>query len=143
MAARTTRLAGIGVFRDLPPEASRELEDRLLPVPVRRGETLVLQGEEADALYLVVTGRFEVLLDGRADPVAEIGAGSPIGEIAFFAGGRRTATVRALRDSVVLKLGREEFEDLARRSPGVWAAITATLAQRLAATTAASSHQPI
>ena len=68
MAARTTRLAGIGVFGDLPPGASRELEDRLLPVPVRRGETLVRQGEEADALYLVVTGRFEVLLDGRADP---------------------------------------------------------------------------
>lgn len=136
MAARTTRLAGIGVFRDLPPDVCRDIEDHLQPVTVPRGRMLVRQGEEADALYVVVTGRFEVLRAGRAEPVAEIGPGSPIGEIAFFAGGQRTASVRAERDGVVLKLTRDQFDALARRSPGLWSAITATLAQRLAATTA-------
>ena len=35
-----------------------------------------------------------------------------VGEIAFLAGGVRTATVTALRDSLVLRLGRAEFEQL-------------------------------
>ena len=139
MAARIPELAGLSVFRDLPAAAKQDLEDRLQPMTVRRGETLVLQGDMADALFVVVTGRFEVLIEGRAAAVAELGAGEPIGEIAFFAGGARTATLKALRDSVVLKLGRDEFDALARQSPGIWTAITATLAQRLAQTTAAGS----
>ncbi len=139
MAARIPELAGLSVFRDLPAAAKQDLEDRLRPMTVRRGEMLVRQGDRADALYVIVTGRFEVLVDGRAAAVAELGAGEPIGEIAFFAGGARTATLQALRDSVVLKLDRDEFDALARQSPAIWTAITATLAQRLAQTTAAGS----
>ncbi len=139
MAARIPELAGLSVFRDLPAAAKQDLEDRLQPMSVQRGETLVRQGDMADALYVVVTGRFEVLVEGRSAAVAELGAGEPIGEIAFFAGGQRTATLKALRDSVVLKLDRNEFDVLAQQSPAIWTAITATLAQRLAATTAAGS----
>ncbi len=128
-------MAAIDVFRTLTPQQHRELELRLSPIPIAGGTCLVRQGEEADALFLVVTGRFEVLVDGQPNPVAEICAGSTIGEIAFFAGGQRTATVKAQRDSLVLKLSRADFEELAGRFPQMWSAITATLAQRLATTT--------
>lgn len=103
--------------------------DRL---PLARGEVLMRQGEPADALYIVVSGRFEVRVDGRDQPVAEIGPGSPVGEIAFLAGGARTATVVAVRDSLVLRLGRPEFESLAGRMPHIWRSLTAALAVRLA-----------
>ena len=135
MASAPSRLAMIDAFAGLSAEDQALIDSRLEPQLVARGELLIRQGEEADALYLVVSGRFQVLLDGRASPVAEIGPGSPIGEIAFFAGGQRTANVRAERDSLVLRLTREDFDQLAARSPGVWPAITATLAQRLADTT--------
>ena len=80
---------------------------------------------------MVVTGRFAITLEGRA-MVAEVGPGQPIGEIAFLAGGTRTATVTALRDSVVLRLGRPEFEALSAKSPGIWRTLTVTLARRVA-----------
>jgi CRP-like cAMP-binding protein len=59
------------------------------------GETLVVQNTPADALFLVVSGRFEIRAEGQPVPLAEIGTGEPIGEIAFFSGGRRTATAIA------------------------------------------------
>jgi len=60
------------------------------------------------------SGRFAVDVDGRR--IAEVGSGSPIGEIGFFAHGIRTATVTALRDSIVLKLPRQAFADFDEQS---------------------------
>ena len=93
------------------------------------------QGEDADALYVVVSGRFAVEVEGHTEPVAEISHGSTIGEIAFFAGGPRTATVRAIRDGVVVRLTRADFDAISAHSPAIWTAVTATLAERLAAAT--------
>jgi NTE family protein len=114
------RLAAIDAFRGLTPDRLRALEMLLEPMPVPGGTCLVRQGDAADALFLVVSGRFEVLVEGRPGPVTEIGAGSPVGEIAFFAGGERTATVRAQRDSLVLRLSREDFERLVAQFPQMW-----------------------
>ncbi|MGZ5890933.1 MAG: cyclic nucleotide-binding domain-containing protein, partial [Hyphomicrobium sp.] len=102
---------------------------------LKRGDVLVRQGDAADDLYIVLTGRFAVTKEGRRDPIAEIGPEQPIGEIAFLTGGTRTATVTAMRDSVVLRLGREDFERLTSKCPSIWRTLTNTLSQRLAATT--------
>jgi NTE family protein len=132
MLSQTFSLASVATFKDLAPEALRLLEGRLQPLPVRRDDCVVQQGEKADALYVVVSGRFAVEIAGLLDPVAEISHGSTIGEIAFFAGGNRTATVRAIRDGVVVRLTREDFDDISQGSPAIWQAVTATLAERLA-----------
>ena len=97
----------------------------------------------ADALYIVISGRFAVTLEGRRDPLTEIGPEQPIGEIAFLTGGTRTATVSAMRDSLVLRLGRAEFERISAKCPGIWRTLTTALSQRLAATTAPSRRRPI
>jgi NTE family protein len=124
-------LVSVGAFGNLSAAELAELAGKLDVIAVARGEILVREGEQSDALYLVLSGRFEVFRrDGG--PFAEIGAGHPIGEIAFFAGGPRTASVRAGRDCLVLKLGRKDFEELAARTPGLWGRIAAMLAQRLA-----------
>lgn len=100
-----------------------------------RGETLIVQNTPAEAVFLVVSGRFEICVKGQTAAVAEIGVGEPIGEIAFFAGGLRTATAIAMRDSIVLELDRPSFEEIVHRVPGVYDRLLASLAQRLAETT--------
>jgi len=139
-APRPSSLALIEAFRDLPPQQLADLETRLITLAVRRGEVLVRQGDEADALYLVASGRFAVDVDGRR--LAEIGSGAPIGEVAFFADGKRTATVTALRDSIVLKLPRADFVALTELHPAVLKPITVTLARRLADTLAGDEQAP-
>jgi len=135
MSFKSFALSSVTTFRDLPPGVLRSLEDRLQPLPIRRGACVVRQGETADALHVVVSGRFAVEIDGQGDPVAEIAHGSTIGEIAFFTGGKRTATVRAIRDGVVVMLTRDDFNSISEASPAIFAAITATLADRLATQT--------
>ncbi len=132
----SSSLAAVGIFRDLSPDDRRAMEAELETMAVTRGATLMRQGEAADALYIVVSGRFQVHIRGRDGAIAEIGPGSPVGEIAFLAGGERTATVIAARDSLVLRLGRTEFDRLCQRIPGIWRTLTATLAARLADATA-------
>lgn len=133
-------LATVATFQGLDPSALALLQERLEPVVVPGGSVLVREGDEPDALYIVVAGRFSVEVAASAEPVAEIGNGATIGEIAFFAGGTRTATCRAIRDSVVLRLTRADFDEISRKSPAIWSNITATLAQRLAAETRKSAQ---
>ncbi|MGZ8401208.1 MAG: patatin-like phospholipase family protein [Methyloceanibacter sp.] len=139
-APRPSSLALIEAFSGLPPRQLADLETRLITLAVRRGEILVRQGDEADALYLVASGRFAVDVDGRR--VAEVGGGAPIGEVAFFADGKRTATVTALRDSIVLKLPRADFLALTELHPAILKPITVTLARRLADTLAGDEQAP-
>jgi NTE family protein len=113
-------------LRDLEPLAA-EAQQREL----RRGEILVRQGEPSDTLYFVLSGRFAVHLEGVAEPTAEIGQGQPIGEIGFFAGLPRSATVTALRDSSVLAITRERFQKISQSSPEIRDTVVASLARRL------------
>lgn len=135
-------LQSIELFQNLAPEDTAALASEFELVELRRGEELVRQGDQADALYVVVSGRFVVSRNDRRAPVCEIGPDQPIGEIAFLTGGIRTATVRAMRDSLVLKLTREQFDRLSSRKPTIWRSLTATMARRLAETTAGAPLPP-
>ena len=122
-------LDGVEIFHDLRRTSARALTAELDTLSLKRGDVLVRQGEMADALYIVVTGRFAVTLAGRPRADRRAGAG-PAGRRDRLPCRRpRTATVTALRDSLVLRLGRAEFEALSAKSPSIWRTLTVTLAQ--------------
>jgi NTE family protein len=113
----------------LTPDLIESLRAGGTPVHLERGEVLVEEGSEADAVFVVLSGRFTVFVGDR--PIAEIARGEPIGEIAFFAGGTRTATVVAARPSQVLRISRDDYRALCERVPALPGAILAALAKRL------------
>lgn len=124
----------VEAFAGLDDAGLHALQDAAKPVAVKGGDYLVRYGDEADALYLVSTGRFYVQLpNGRV--VAEIGAGEPVGELAFFSGGTRTADVRASRDSNVYLLTREAYDSVVSTYPEIADGILATVSSRLAVAT--------
>ena len=61
---------------------------------LRKGATLVAQGDPGHELYLLIDGLLAVEIDGVT--VAELGPGAVVGEVALLEGGRRTATLRAV-----------------------------------------------
>jgi NTE family protein len=133
----------IEIFAQLDAAEMTELAARFQTRSLKRGEAVIRQGEPADALYIVVSGRFSVTREGRRTPIAEIGPDQPIGEIGFITNSAsRTATVTAMRDSIVLRLDRGDFEQLTRKHPMIWRSLAMTLAQRLAVTTAAAPPPP-
>jgi hypothetical protein len=84
---------------------------------LRRGATLVEQGEPGHELYLLFDGLLAVEIDGRT--VGEIGPGAVVGEIALLEGGRRTATLRAVTPCRVAavpgdRVDRDVLAELAR-----------------------------
>lgn len=84
------------------------------------GDAVVTAGAWDQSLYLVLEGQLEVLVDrGRRGHrrVASIGAGSVIGELAFFDGGTRSALVRAVTPAVLAELSPAEFDALAAANP--------------------------
>lgn len=76
------------------------------------GETLVEQGAEGTAMYLILDGMFVVEVDG--EEVAEIGPGAVVGERATLDAGTRTATLRARTRARVAETTPDELalEDL-------------------------------
>jgi CRP-like cAMP-binding protein len=122
------------LFSDLSHEAFVELVERC---PLRRfesGDRILQQGEPGDSFYVICEGRVSVLRedDGLAHPVAALEAGEFFGEVALLAGGPRTASVYALTDDTqVLEISGQLLMELARRHPGVAAALKTFCRQRL------------
>jgi NTE family protein len=134
---RLELLRRIEDFSELDSDLLSRMVDLATYKDVARGEALIRQGDPADQLHIVLKGRFVVMADDRA--IAEIALGEPIGELAFFAGGTRTATVIAARDSMVMSLSRAAYETLSAQTPALANGILASVSARLAR--AAPSHQ--
>jgi predicted acylesterase/phospholipase RssA/CRP-like cAMP-binding protein len=102
------------------------------------GETLFRQGDAADALYIVVRGSLQVIVEeaqGRTRLVDTLGRGALVGEMALLLNDTRTATVVACRDSELVRLGKAEFETLIAEHPIIGIAIARLLGARLKNTT--------
>ncbi|MEH6790029.1 cyclic nucleotide-binding and patatin-like phospholipase domain-containing protein [Parasphingorhabdus sp.] len=123
------------LFEGVAPEALEALQAVSEMRQVAGGEALVQQGDDADALYFVESGRFRVVINGSR-VVAHIETGEAVGELAFFAGGKRTADVVAMRDSSVLEVSRAAFDAIALRHPELNAAMLKLVSARLAVATA-------
>lgn len=119
------------VFAELSNDQLAEIWSRAKVQNLLRGEVLFRQGMASYSIYVVMSGRFEVWIEGQADPITEIGVGESIGEIGFFARIPRTATILAIRDSVVIELDRASFDEAVRRVPAIHETLLRTLAQRL------------
>jgi len=121
-------------FGTLDPQALAMLRQRLQWVEIHGGETLLTQGEPGDAMYLVVSGRlraFVVADDGSTRKVGDVARGKIVGEMSLYTDEPRAATVVAVRDSVLVRLDRIDFEDLLARSAQVSVAMTRQIIQQL------------
>ena len=100
-------------------------------VALGKDETVYRAGDEADALYLVVSGAVD-LLDGT-ELFARRGPGEVFGEGALVAGERRAFTVRVALDAVLLVLSRSGIKRLLELHPRLHEPAEVLLARRLKA----------
>jgi CRP-like cAMP-binding protein len=100
------------------------------------GEVVIAPGEIDRALYIVASGKLEVVIPrgrrGRGERMSTVDAGSVIGEMAFLDGKPRRALVRALTDVQLLRLPFEAFEVLAAKEPVLARSILLDLGRILA-----------
>ncbi len=112
------------------PEAVRvHLERSGDEVLVHAGQWLFEAGEAAEAMYVVLTGRLEVVAGESV--LRELGAGAILGELALLTGETRSASVRAHRDSRLLRVSREDFVAALGTDPQAPMAVARALAEEL------------
>ena len=103
--------------------------------PFRAGEWLIRAGEVDRSLMVIGEGRLEVLLpDGELGErrVGEVQSGEVIGEIAFFDGSPRSASVRATLDGEARVLSLDAFEVFAAYEPALARSLLLELGRVLA-----------
>ncbi len=121
-----------GLFESTDPSALAELEVSAQWVSLRGGDTLFRRGDAGDAAYIVVSGRLRAVDDAAGErALDDIAVGETVGEMALLTGERRSATVYAVRDSLLAKLSAEAFHRLIQRFPRLLQRISSLLVQRL------------
>lgn len=118
-------------------EAATMILGVLEPVVCKGGAWLFRQGDEGDALYLLARGLLQTWMassepgDGGQRMIAEIAPGEIVGEIGMLAGGKRSAGIRAVRDSLLLRMDAAAFDKLGRQRPELIRHIAGGIAARL------------
>ena len=108
------------VFASLDDQVLREIVSKMEFVHLEGQDILFRQGDVGDALYIVVSGRLQVVAErseGTRAAIGQIGVGDVVGEMALIGGETRTATVHAIRGSSIARLTRASFDDLIGRYP--------------------------
>lgn len=107
-------------LRLLPQNAIEVLRQHFTEEEFRFGQVIVSEGEPAWSYYLLTSGRARVIKKteaGQEIPLHVLQAGESFGEIGLLNGGVRTATVRACEDVTVLRLARDDFNQVLRDNP--------------------------
>lgn len=112
-------------------------------VRVAAGDLVMEEGTVGDGLYVLLSGELEVTKkESGVDVVLAVyGPGVFFGEMSLVEGVPRTASIRAVSDSVLLVIPPEEFGFMLRSSPDAALTIVRTVLNRLRSTEASMVQQ--
>jgi CRP-like cAMP-binding protein len=115
-------LINLPMFRSLPPQLKQVAADSFIPESFAFGSDVVVEGDEADAFYVIASGSAQAVKrgqDGEEVVLNRLLAGDSFGEMALIQHGRRSATVRAIGGLDVFKLERGAFQTLLASHPEI------------------------
>ena len=126
--------ASVALFGGAESPLLAAFDSDALRVVLRSGETLFRQGDVGDELYVVTHGSLEVLAErepGTLSRLDVIGRGGVVGEMALLANEPRSATVRAIRDSELVRIDKAAFDELLIGRPAIAIDLARSLVRRL------------
>jgi lysophospholipid hydrolase len=118
----------------LLPRLIRHIDFALEWVQVDAGQVIHHQGDESDAIYIVLNGRLRAVLDtddGGMRVVGEYGQGESVGELEVMTESTRPATLHAIRDTELCQFPKTLFNSLALEHPGITIKISKIIASRM------------
>lgn len=127
----------IDIFSCLKEEDLVSLTNNAEFVEYGTGEFVFNQGDKGASLYIIKKGSVEILIDDKE--IATLSNGNIFGEMSLFTGEKRSASVRVLQDSQLLKITKDDFSEHLQKEPELAAAISKILACRKEKNKAVSS----
>src|SRR6185503_678323 len=145
-AAASALLSLCRLFADADPEDLGALASELQLVSLKRGELLIRQGDPADCMYTIVSGRLELTAlaeDGRERVLGELGSGETVGETDLADDQPRISNVRAIRDTQLVRISPRGFERLVRENAEALNKTATILAGRMREMVSRKQHVPV
>ena len=134
MEGKAQILASVPLLASLGWWSSRKLADAAEFSTYKKDEVVVREGAAGDALYVVVSGRLQAYAStkDRGERIYDrYCSGDWFGEMPLLSGESNWASVRALNDSVLLKIPRAAFAAMLGRDPRVALAFTQRMGERM------------
>jgi MFS family permease len=119
----------VPIFAPLSLAAKERLAANLVPLTVEADQLVIRAGEVGDRFYIVANGALDISADGAHTTAREA---DYFGEIALLRDVPRTATVKALADTKLYALQREDFLAAVTGHQAAHAAADAVAKERLA-----------
>jgi len=148
-SAPKTIPTGPSLLSGLPEHLSANLFASAKPMRLAADEVLFLAGDPGEGCYRIDEGLLKVMMVSRSGTeriLAFLGAGAIVGELSIIDGRTRSASVVAVRDTVLSFLSRAAFEAFAQKHSEVYKSLVTLLASRLRETdtaVAAESFLPL
>jgi CRP/FNR family cyclic AMP-dependent transcriptional regulator len=127
-------LARVGIMQGLDGSVIDDLTQQLRLSDVRRGTTIYRQGDDADALHVIITGKVKICCragDGRERLLEIRGPTEILGAISVLDGGPRTATAAAVTDVWTASADRDTVRGWMIERPQIVERLMKLLAVRL------------
>ena len=90
------------------------------PTRLEKGQTLFIQHDAGDAIYIIDSGAIEISVSsasGKKLSLNVMRSNDVFGEIAALDGGVRTATATATEETVLLRIDRKHILQLLKQNP--------------------------
>ena len=127
-------LKGVPIFAKIEPAKLKLIAFTGERMTFNAGQELFHQGDRGDAMYVILGGVADVLIDndsGGQITVAEMRKNNFVGDMAILCDVPRTATVQAKTRLVALRIAKEPFLRMVREFPNMAVSIMRELAHRL------------
>ena len=125
------QLAQHAIVGSLDASAAGEFLER---IETTVGDAIFKQGDESDSLYFIESGRVDVLLQDEGERelrLRSMTAGAVIGEVGFYLGEARSASIVVTEAGVLQRLSHEALRDMEERAPQTASAIHVLIASML------------
>lgn len=122
-------LKSIELFSQIPSEDLAQVALISGEEARESGEEIFAEGDAGDALYLVLDGRVRIHKQDRL--IAELGERECFGEMAILDAAARSASATAQGECRLLKISREDFQEIMSEKPEIAMGIIKVLSRRL------------
>jgi CRP-like cAMP-binding protein len=127
--SNATFLARIPLFAHCTAQEIEAIEAVAQEHVYEPGQIIVTQGTPGQAFYTVISGRVEIVRDGKS--LGAFGPGDFFGEMSLLDQAPRSATIRALETTKCLMLSSWDFRALLEKHPSIAIKLLEVLSRRL------------
>jgi CRP-like cAMP-binding protein len=128
------------LFAPFTRNERRALVERFRARDVQKGEVVIREGQRSDGMYVVLSGEIEVRLGLRA--VASLKEGDIFGEMSLLTKAPATASCAAARRTSLLRLPREDFDQIVLSHPQILVLVSELTDERKKQNAALASRAP-